>query len=211
MLAYYAARFGAVEINNTFYRMPSEKLLTGWTPQVPAGFSFILKTPQRITHQKRLKDVGELVSIFFSTAKVLGDLLGPVLVQLPPNMKKDLARLNDFLALLPPGRRAAFEFRNPSWFDGEVYAALRARGAALCVAESEDLATPLVATAEWGYLRLRREDYVDADIAAWGQRILAQPWKEAFVFFKHEDEGSGPRLAAQLSALLKAPSSPAPG
>jgi uncharacterized protein YecE (DUF72 family) len=203
MLPYYASRLGAVEINNTFYRMPSEKLLSGWAAQAPPGFSFILKASQRITHQKRLKDAGELVDLFFATASVLGERLGPVLFQLPPNMKKDAARLQDFLALLPSDRRAAFEFRHPSWFDEETYTLLRARGAALCIAEAEDLSTPLVATAGWGYLRLRRQDYDDAMLHAWAERLRAQAWSEAYVFFKHEDAAAGPRLAARFSEMTR--------
>src|SRR5690349_9723332 len=159
MLRYYAERLPTVEINNTFYRMPTSKMLTQWAAQVPPGFRFALKASQRITHQKRLKDAGEPVEYFFRTAAELGELRGPTLVQLPPNLKKDLPRLDAFLALLPPDARAAFEFRHDSWFCDEVWEALRARGAALCVAESDELATPLVATADFGYFRLRRAAY----------------------------------------------------
>jgi uncharacterized protein YecE (DUF72 family) len=134
-------------------------------------------------------------------AATLGERLGPALFQLPPNLKKDLPRLEAFLQTIPEGRRAAFEFRHASWFEEDVFQALRSRGAALCIAEDEDLATPLVATADWGYLRLRRQDYGDADVAAWAERVRAQKWEEAFVFFKHEDAGAGPRLAAQFLAL----------
>jgi uncharacterized protein YecE (DUF72 family) len=198
MLAYYAAKLPAVEINNTFYRMPKPALLEGWAAQVPADFRFILKASQRITHRKRLKEAGDEVAYFFQTAATLGDRLGPTLVQLPPNLKKDLPRLEAFLGVLPEGARAAFEFRHASWFEDDVYAALRAKGAALCIAEDEELATPLVATAPWGYLRLRRQDYDDAAVAAWAEKVRGQAWSEAFVFFKHEDAGSGPRLAADF-------------
>ncbi len=198
MLASYAARLPAVEINNTFYRMPKAALLEGWAAQVPAEFRFVLKASQRITHFKRLKEAGPEVEYFFQTASTLGERLGPTLIQLPPNLRKDLPRLETFLSVLPRGARAAFEFRHASWFEEDVYSALRAQGAALCIAEDEELATPLVATAEWGYLRLRRQDYDDAAVAAWAERVRAQAWTEAYVFFKHEDAGSGPKLAAEF-------------
>jgi uncharacterized protein YecE (DUF72 family) len=198
MLAYYAARLPAVEINNTFYRMPKPALLEGWAAQVPPEFRFILKASQRITHRKRLKEAGEEVAYFFQTAATLGERLGPTLIQLPPNLKKDLPRLEAFLAVLPEGARAAFEFRHVSWFEKDVFSALRARGAALCIAEDEELATPLVATTAWGYLRLRRQDYDDAAVAAWAEKVRAQAWTETYAFFKHEDAGSGPKLAAEF-------------
>jgi uncharacterized protein YecE (DUF72 family) len=198
MLSFYAGRLPAVEINNTFYRMPKPALLSAWSEQVPPEFRFVLKASQRITHRKRLKDAGEEAAYFFRTAATLGERLGPALFQLPPNLKKDLPRLEAFLGVLPEGARAAFEFRHASWFDDGVFEALRARGAALCVAEDEELATPLVATAGWGYLRLRRQDYDDAAVAAWAERVRGQAWGEVYVFFKHEDAGSGPRLAAEF-------------
>ena len=196
MLSYYAERLPAVEINNTFYRMPKPALLEGWSAEVPESFRFVLKASQRITHFRRLKEAGADVAYFFDVAAVLGDRLGPALFQLPPNLKKDLPRLEAFLATLPGGRRAAFEFRHASWFEDDVFEALRRRGAALCIAEDEELATPLVPTADWGYLRLRRQDYDDAAVAAWAEKVRGQNWSEAYVFFKHEDAGSGPRLAA---------------
>ncbi len=198
MLSFYAARLPAVEINNTFYRMPKPTLLASWAEQVSPQFRFVLKASQRITHHKRLKEAGSEVAYFFQTAATLGERLGPALFQLPPNLKKDLPRLEAFLAVLPEGARAAFEFRHASWFEDDVVEALRARGAALCVAEDEELATPLVATAGWGYLRLRRQDYDDAAVAAWAEKVRAQSWDEVYVFFKHEDAGSGPRLAAEF-------------
>jgi uncharacterized protein YecE (DUF72 family) len=171
---------------------------------VPENFRFVLKAPQRITHQKKLNDCEPELVHFAEVADVLGDRRGPVLFQLPPTMRKDAGRLQTFLAALrdkAPRLRAAFEFRHPSWFDDETNEALRAGGAALCISESEDLATPLCATANWGYLRLRRQDYDDAAVTAWAQRIAAQPWEETYVFFKHEDEGKGPRLAATLLGI----------
>ena len=205
MLAYYSSRLPAVEINNTFYRMPKPSLLEGWAAQVPAEFRFILKASQRITHRKRLKEAGDEVAYFFQTASTLGERLGPTLIQLPPNLKKDLPRLEAFLGVLPEGARAAFEFRHASWFEDDVFEALRARKAALCIAEDEELATPLVATADWGYLRLRRQDYDDAAVAAWAEKVRGQAWGEAFVFFKHEDAGSGPKLAAEFLQRLATP------
>ena len=199
MLAFYASRFPAVEINNTFYRMPTEKVLLQWAAQVPDGFTFVLKASQRITHHARLRDADELVEYFTRTASTLGPKLGPTLFQLPPNMKKDVGRLREFLALLPRRWRAAFEFRHASWFDDEIYAALRETNAALCVADTDDGEGQVVPTADWGYLRLRREAYDDAALAAWAERVASQPWTEALVFFKHEDEGAGPRLAARFA------------
>ena len=208
MLTFYASRFPTVEINNTFYRMPTEKVLLQWAAQVPDGFFFVLKASQRITHHARLKGADELLEYFTRTASTLGPKLGPTLFQLPPNMKKDVERLRAFLALLPRRWRAAFEFRHASWFDDETYAALREKNAALCLADTDDDEAKgeekeVVATADWGYLRLRRESYDDAALAAWAERVAAQPWSEAVVFFKHEDEGTGPALAARFDRLFK--------
>src|SRR4029453_1428765 len=209
MLRYYAQHLPTVEINNTFYRMPSAEMLTRWADETPDGFTFVLKAPQRLTHQKRLKDVGDALPYFLDVSKALGAKRAPFLFQLPPNFKKDAERLDAFLALLPDEARVALEFRHASWFDDETYAVLRGHGAALCAAETgaedgeEPLPVTLVPTARWGYLRLRRVDYTDADVAGWAERIRAQPWEEAFVFFKHEDEGTAPKLAARLIELLR--------
>jgi uncharacterized protein YecE (DUF72 family) len=201
-LRFYASRFGTVEINNTFYRMPNAALLTRWADETAPEFSFVLKAPRRLTHEKRLADA-DSVAYFFKTAVVLGDKLGPVLFQLPPFFKKDLARLEPFLGWIPEGRRAAFEFRHATWFDEEVVGLLRSRGAALCLADTDELPIEsLTATADWGYLRLRRQDYDAAALAAWVDRIRAQPWQEAWVFFKHEEEGKGPALAQGLVERL---------
>ena len=207
MLPYYGERFRTVEINNTFYRAPEASALRAWAAAVPAGFRFVLKAPRQITHVRRLNGAGDAVSHLLDVAGTLGERLGALLFQLPPNLKKDAPRLRAFLALLPPACRAALEFRHPSWFDDEVFGLLRDHRAALGVAEAEgDLEVPLVATADWGYLRLRRPDYDDAELKAWVKRVRAQDWKDAFVFFKHEDEGKGPRLATrflELSAGLR--------
>jgi uncharacterized protein YecE (DUF72 family) len=204
MLRFYAERLSTVEINNTFYRMPSEKMIAGWVSEAPAGFTFALKAPQRITHQKRLKEVGDVLADFVRIATGLGEKMGPLLFQLPPNMKKDAPRLEAFLALLPSSVRATVEFRHASWFDEEVFDALRKHRVALCAAEAEELKSPVVPTADWGYLRLRRTDYADDSLGAWAETIHAQPWTDAFVFFKH-DEGAAPAFAAKLIAKLGGP------
>jgi len=203
MLRYYAERLSTVEINNTFYRMPSEKLLADWSAQVPDGFAFVLKVPRRITHDKRLKNAGDDVAYLLKTAAVLGKKRGPFLFQLPPFFRKDLAGLSDFLGLLPDDSQSAFEFRHQSWFDDEVLTVLRAHNASLCVADAEtELSIPFVATASWGYVRLRRPDYTDADLREWAKRIQEQPWKEAFVFFKHEEAGKGPQFATRFLEIV---------
>ena len=202
MLHYYGAHFRSVEINNTFYRMPTRALLEAWAGEVPADFKFVLKASQRITHHHRLVDADEDVGYLLDVAATLQQRLGALLFQLPPNLKKDAPRLDAFLALLPPGRRAAFEFRHPSWFDDEVFALLHQHQAALCIAEAEgDLEVPVVATADWGYLRLRRPDYGDAELKAWVKRVRQQDWQDAFVFFKHEEAGRGPQLAQRFLQL----------
>jgi uncharacterized protein YecE (DUF72 family) len=202
MLSYYADRFSTVEANGTFYRMPTAKALGEWVAQVPSRFVFAVKAPQRITHQERLRDSGESMARLGEAISALGDKLGPILFQLPPFFKQDTARLAEFLEVVPKALRAAFEFRHPSWFAEETYALLRARNAALVIAEAEGLAVPKVPTADWGYLRLRREDYVTADVQGWADWLRAQSWRQAFVYFKHEDAGRGPQVGAELEALL---------
>jgi uncharacterized protein YecE (DUF72 family) len=209
-LSAYAERLPAVEINATFYRMPSGAMLARWRGQVPAGFVFALKGPQRITHVKRLASSAEDVARFQGAAAELAEALGPVLWQLPPSLRKDLPRLRDFLALLPRGGRAAFEFRHPSWHADDVLAALADAGAALCVADDEERTTPLAATASFGYLRLRRPDYDDAALARWLDAVRAQRWDDAFVFFKHEDEARGPDYALRFGALAAGAAAGAP-
>lgn len=201
MLRYYAERLPTVEINNTFYRMPAEEMLARWASEVPANFTFTLKAPQRITHQQRLKESGPTLMEFIRRATTLGDKLGVLLFQLPPFMKKDLPRLTDFLALLPAGQRAAFEFRNASWHSDDVYDSLHARGAMLCVTDTDEGDTPFVATTDHGYLRLRRTHYDDADLASWVERIAAQPLVRAYVYFMHEDDALGTRFALRLLEL----------
>jgi uncharacterized protein YecE (DUF72 family) len=204
MLGFYARHLPTVEINNTFYRLPKRSVLEDWAGKTPAGFRFVLKASRRITHMARLKDCGETVSYLFSNADALGDKLGPVFFQLPPYLKKDVALLEDFLAVLPENRKVALEVRSSSWFDDEVYHALSARDVALCIAERDEKEknTPFTVTASFGYLRLRREDYSDADLEAWAGRIQEQPWSEAYVFFKHEDEAAAPKTALRLLQIM---------
>jgi uncharacterized protein YecE (DUF72 family) len=202
MLHFYGERFRTVEINNTFYRMPKSSVLEAWAAEVPADFKFVIKASQRITHFQRLKDCRDSVEYLLDVVGVLKDRLGPVLFQLPPNLTKDAARLRDFLALLPPERRLAFEFRHQSWFDDEVFTILRNHQAVLCIAEAEnDLEIPFVSTADWGYLRLRRPDYGDSELKTWVKRVQDQKWRDAFIFFKHEDEGKGPQMAKRFLEL----------
>ncbi len=204
MLTHYAKAFKTVEINNTFYRMPTEAVVLQWGKQVPPEFRFVLKASRRITHLKRLKDVSGELEYFLAAARGLGRKLGPVLFQLPPNFKKDLPRLLAFLRLVPKKCRAAVEFRHVSWFDEDVYEVLGDRGAALVVSDGTEKAATVTSTSDWGYLRLRRESYGDDELLDWASRIRNTPWREAFIFFKHEDEGTGPRLGRRFVDLLDA-------
>lgn len=214
MLRFYATRLPVVEINNTFYRMPRAAMLAQWAEQTPSGFGFVLKASRRITHMARLRDAAEPVRYLFEAAAALGDKLGPVLFQCPPQLRKDAPRLEAFLATLPPERPVAIELRHRSWFDDEVCALLRRHGrAALCTTEGDGqptgedgspLASVLTPTADFGYLRLRAPMYDDAALAGWLERIAAQPWSRAYVFFKHEEEGAAPRFALQMQALAPA-------
>jgi uncharacterized protein YecE (DUF72 family) len=202
MLEWYSARLPTVEINNTFYQMPKTAVLENWSQSTPAAFRFAIKASRRITHLSRLKadSAADSVAFLYRNLATLGDKRGPVLFQLPPFLKKDLPRLQEFLALLPADHRAAFEFRNDSWFDDEVYAALKSAGASLCLSEREDSAPPpLVETAPWGYVRLRLEHYSEADLAQWAERLRATPWREIFVYFMHE-----PTAPAYARTLLQA-------
>lgn len=203
MLAHYAGRLPTVEINNTFYRMPRRSVLEAWGEQVPEGFRLVLKASRRITHFKRLVDTGEETAYLLETvAAGLGSKAGAILFQLPPNFKADVGKLDAFLEALPAARRAAFEFRHPSWFEDEVYACLERHGSALCAAETDDTPAPeRLRTADWGYLRLRKTTYGGDELRDWLQRIRDQEWSEAYVFFKHEEAGSGPALAEELQAL----------
>ncbi len=202
MLRYYGEQLPAVEINNTFYRIPRREVLERWAVQVPEDFRFSVKASRRITHFKRLKDAGEVTGYFLSAAAALGPRLGVLLFQLPPNFRLDLPRLDDFLSLLPEGTPAAFEFRHPSWADEPVYERLKARGLAWCHSDTDEAPAAVpVRTAPWGYLRLRRSDYSDEDLQAWAGRVQETGWERAFVFFKHEEAGAGPRMARRFLEL----------
>ena len=204
MLAYYGTRLSSVEINNTFYRLPKPSVLQSWAAQVPEGFRFSVKASRRITHFARLKEEArEPTEYLLSTVASLGARLGVLLFQLPPNLPKDVTRLAAFLDVLPEGTPAAFEFRHASWQDSEVHELLRARDMALVCADTDESEAdePLVATAGWGYLRLRRAAYEDADLERWADHLRAQPWTRAFVFFKHEDEAAGPAMAERFERL----------
>jgi uncharacterized protein YecE (DUF72 family) len=206
MLPFYASRFQTVEINYTFYRMPTPTLVAGWAAQVPESFRFTLKAPRRITHDRRLRagDVADPLRGFVAAAAELGPRLGALLFQLPPNFKKDVGVLNEFLSLLPPKTTAAFEFRHDSWLADDVYESLRARGVALCIADSETRDTPLLTTAGHAYLRLRDEGYRDDDIERWSEtaRDLSNTCTDVFVYFKHEDEGKGAAFGQQMIGYL---------
>jgi uncharacterized protein YecE (DUF72 family) len=209
MLGFYASRFAAVEINNTFYRPPKEAVLRSWAEQVSPEFRFVLKAPRRITHIKRLKDPAAELEYLFGVATALGSSQGAILFQLPPSLKKDIERLQTFLSLLPGDRQVAFEFRHPSWLDEEVFASLRARNCALCVADTDECeARHLINTAKWGYLRLRRREYTGRDLQRWKERICSQAWDHAYVFFKHEDQATGPKFASEFLNQPGSPSSP---
>jgi uncharacterized protein YecE (DUF72 family) len=199
MLGFYAGRFSSVEINNTFYRMPSAPLLEKWSQEVPDGFDFVLKAPRRITHVKRLREVGDDVRFLVQVASTLGSRLGPLFYQLPPTLKKDLPLLRELLAASSEARRAAFEFRHPSWMEEDTWSLLHEQGAALCLAESDEDTVPSIpAGGSWGYLRLRRMEYTDEALTDWVTRVRSQPWSDVWVFFKHEDAGHGPALAARF-------------
>jgi uncharacterized protein YecE (DUF72 family) len=204
MLPYYAERFPTVEINYTFYRAPNEKILDGWSKATPERFRLTLKAPKRITHDRRLRDCADPVRQFLETAATLGPKLGALLFQLPPNLKKDLALFDAFLGELPPKVTAAFEFRNVSWLDDEVFGRLAARNLALCVADSEKLSTPVRITADYAYFRLRDEGYTADDIARWADTIARDTaaCRDVFIYFKHEEEGKGPEFARTLMTHL---------
>lgn len=202
MLPFYGERLPTVEINNTFYQMPKTATLEKWAAQTPAAFRFAIKASRRITHFARLKadEAADSVAFLYKQLETLGAKRGPVLFQLPPFLKKDLTRLNEFLALLPKDHQASFEFRNGSWFADDIYDALKKAGAALCLSEREDNGPPpLVETAPFGYVRLRLEEYSDADIAAWAQRLQATKWQTIYVYFMHEP--TAPGYAAALMKL----------
>jgi uncharacterized protein YecE (DUF72 family) len=202
MLPFYASRLPTVEINNTFYRMPRTSMLEHWVAITPPEFRFAIKASRRITHIARMKveSAADSVDYLYKTLAALGEKRGPVLFQLPPNLKKDVPRLVAFLALLPQGHNGAFEFRNETWFADDTYEALKAAGASLCFSEREDDAPPpLVETAPWGYVRLRLENYSDDDLGQWARRLRNTAWQSIYVYFMHE-----PTAPAYAATLMKA-------
>lgn len=203
MLVFYSKRFGTVEINNTFYHMPKVDILTSWAGQVPDDFVFAVKAPQVITHIKQLRNVVSETDYLFSSLSVLDKKLGPVLFQFPKSFHADSPVLKNFLALIPGNTACALEFRSSSWLNKEIFDLLQERGFSLCTADTdENPAERIIGTAPWGYLRLRRSDYTEADLLQWLERTLAQKWKKAFVFFKHEEEAIGPETAMRFLALI---------
>jgi uncharacterized protein YecE (DUF72 family) len=203
MLRFYAGRLNTVEINNTFYHMPKESVLLSWAEQVPRDFVFAVKAPQVITHIKQLKNVFEETEYLFRSLAVLDRKLGPVLFQFPKSFRANAPLLQDFLALIPGARACAFDFRSPTWLEGGIPDLLRDKGCSWCIEDTdENPVEEIISTATWGYLRLRRSDYTDADLSAWAERILSQKWERAFVFFKHEDEAKGPELAVRFQELV---------
>ena len=203
MLHFYSGRLNTVEINNTFYRMPKESVLTSWAEQVPGNFVFALKAPQVITHLKRLRNVSDEAEYLFRTLSVLDKKLGPILFQFPKSFRKDRTVLEDFLALIPADTACAFEFRSPSWLDDEIFDLLRKSESSLCIADAdENPVNQIIPTASWGYLRLRRQDYTDTDLSQWMEKILSQKWQRAFVYFKHEDEAGGAEMAIRFQELM---------
>jgi uncharacterized protein YecE (DUF72 family) len=204
MLPFYAERLSTTEINYTFHRIPSPKTIENWCKLTPEKFKFALKAPQKMTHFAKLRGCDDTLTYFYKVVSALGQRLGPVLFQLPPSLKKDVMLLRDFIRCFPQEMRAAFEFRHESWFDDESFAVLREHNVALCLAESEKLATPLACTAKFGYLRLRREDYTADDVARWAEFVKGKSgeWSDAYVYFKHEEAGIGPKLAAEMLKLV---------
>lgn len=204
MLPYYAERFSSTEVNYTFRSLPSEKTIHNWDEATPAAFRFSFKAPQRVTHFSKLRGCGGILEVFQKAITLAGPKCGPVLFQLPPTFRKDAEVLRAFFQDVPKGLRCAFEFRDAGWFDDEVFEILRSANAALCIAENEELATPAVATADFGYLRLRREDYTPAQIKKWAGWISKQSaaWSDAHIYFKHEERGVGPKFGQAMQRAL---------
>jgi uncharacterized protein YecE (DUF72 family) len=200
MLPFYAAHFSTTEINYSFRQIPSEKTLTNWSTLTPARFRFGLKAPQEITHFKQLRGCEQVLTRFSEALKTLGQKLGPVLFQLPPSLKKDAALLQEFLAIIPGNLFSAFEFRHESWFRDDIFASLNSHNAALCIADTEDLSTPVVPTARFGYFRLRKTAYTKGEIARWAKIVgeLAGKTKDIYAYFRHEETATGPKFARQL-------------
>ena len=203
MLSFYSEQFATTEINYTFHRIPAQKTIENWKVQTPEKFRFALKAPQKITHWAKLRDCSDTLEYFCKVVTDLGERLGPILFQLPPTFKKNADVLSSFLRELP-SMRGAFEFRHESWFDDEIFDMLRSRNIALCIADTDTIATPKKITADYGYLRLRREDYTEEDVKRWSDFVREENtnWTDAFVYFKHEESGIGPKLGRQMIELL---------
>jgi|CXWL01.1.fsa_nt_gi uncharacterized protein YecE (DUF72 family) len=202
MLRHYGGRFDTVEIHSSFYRMPRASVLEGWANDVAEDFSFVLKAPQRTSHMKELALIEDATAHFFDVARTLGRRLGPVLVALPPHFQRNVDTLRGFFKLVPEGVKIALEIGHPSWLDAATYDVLRAHDSALCAVAEAKKPAPLVATARWGYVRLREAAYTEGALEAWAHRIAAQGWEQAWVFFKHDDECTGPRLAERLKEIF---------
>jgi uncharacterized protein YecE (DUF72 family) len=203
-LSFYASQLTAVEINNTFYRMPKREVIRNWASETPDNFRFIIKASRRITHFKRLKETDEQMGYLITNTDVLEDKLGAILFQLPPNMHRDDERLKNFVSLIPDGSPAAIEFRHESWFDDTVFECLRERNIAICHADSEDSGLPFAVTADWGYLRLRKPRYDVRALKKWARAADEAGWDNCYVFFKHEDEAAGPKMAMKFQELVGA-------
>ena len=200
MLPFYARHFDAVELNNSFYRLPKPEAMAKWRDAVPDGFRFAIKAPRQITHIRRLKDVAEPVQRFLEVAAGMAGRVGPILFQLPPNMKADLERLAALLALLPKAQQVAFEFRHESWLEPPVFDVLREHDAALCLAEPDEAVAPLLPASGFVYLRLRKTDYTDAELAAWRAKLdaLVADGRDVYCFFKHESQAKGPEYVLRV-------------
>lgn len=204
-LSYYSERLNAVEINNTFYRMPKKDVLRSWDEQTPDHFRFVIKASRRITHFKRLKEAEEPLGYLVTNTEVLGEKLGAVLFQLPPNFRCNVARLNDFVDLLPEDFPAVMEFRHESWLCDDVFDILQRKNIPLCLADTEDedaLALKLPATANWCYVRLRKPDYDKASLKTWADYLAKGGFQSSMLMFKHETAGAGPLLAESFLQSL---------
>lgn len=205
MLGYYSERFNTTESNYTFRSLPSEKTIARWSDETPSDFKFSCKAPQKVTHFSKLRSCGDTIAELHRAMKGLGTKRGAILFQLPSSFTVDAPLLEDFLATLPPGMNPAFEFRHESWLDDAVFSILGKHNVALCLAEGEDVEVPRIATADFGYLRLRREDYATRDLENWAEFLQEQEgtWREVFIYFKHEETGIGPKFATQMQSILR--------
>lgn len=206
LLRLYGERLSSVELNHTFFRPTSVRQMQAWAKEAPEKFAFSVKAPRGITHDLRLRDAADLVTDFFETARAMKTKLGVILFQIPPFLRRDVARLEDFLHQIPTGFRVAFEFRNRSWLTDEVFECLGRFGVALCAVDSAEREVPPQSTAPFGYIRFRQPGYGDEDLAAWARRIqeVGAGWEDVFAYFKHESDARGPAYAMKLRTLLEA-------